>query len=64
METDNQELTVKAAKAIGTTAGYLQTHDVLQIISDAEDVARRNPVQSLVGAAALGLIFGAILRRD
>lgn len=58
------ELTLKAAKAIGTTAGYIQTRDVQEMIGDAEEAARRNPVPALIGAAALGLVLGAFLRRD
>ena len=51
------ELTLRAAKAIGTTAGYIQTRDVQEMIGDAE-AARRNPVPALIGAAALGLVLG------
>jgi len=65
MESGPQDLPLKAANAIGTTAGYIQTRYVQEMISDAEEVARRNPVPALIGAAAaLGLVLGAFRRRD
>ena len=61
---DGENFALKAATAVGSTAGYLQTHDVQEMICDAEDAARRYPVPSLIGAAALGLFLGAFLRRS
>ncbi len=54
----------KTAEALGATAGYIQSRDMHEMIADAEAAARRNPVPSLVAAAALGLILGAFLRRS
>ena len=54
----------RTAGALGTAAGYIRTHDVQEMMADAEDAARRNPVPSLAGAAALGFLLGAFLRRD
>ncbi len=54
----------KAAETLGATAGYIQSHDVHEMIADAEALARRNPVPALVSAAALGLVLGAFLRRS
>ena len=61
---DSENFALKVATAVGSTAGYLQTHDVQEMIRDAEDAARRYPVPSLIGAAALGLFLGAFLRRS
>ena len=61
---DGDNFAAKAATAVGSSAGYLQTHDVHKMICDAEDAARRYPVPSLIGAAALGLFLGALLRRS
>lgn len=54
----------RTAGALGMAAGYIRTHDVHEMIADAEEAARRNPVPSLAGAAALGFLLGAFLRRD
>jgi ElaB/YqjD/DUF883 family membrane-anchored ribosome-binding protein len=53
----------KAAETLGTTAGYLRSHDLHEMMCDAEEAARRKPVPTLIGAAALGFLLGAFLRR-
>jgi len=53
----------KAAEAIGFTAGYLRQHDMQDMVSDAERVARKNPGAALVAAAAVGFLIGAALRK-
>jgi ElaB/YqjD/DUF883 family membrane-anchored ribosome-binding protein len=58
-----EEYTRKTAEVLGTTAGYLRTHDARQMICDAEETARKNPVQALAAAAAVGFLIGAFLRR-
>lgn len=63
METDN-DFARDAAKVVGATAGYLRSHDFQEMICDAEQAARRNPVPALIGAAALGLLIGVFLRAD
>lgn len=54
---------MKAAQALGTTAAYIRTHDAQEMMCDAEEAARQNPLPSLIGAAALGFLLGAFLRR-
>lgn len=58
-----EDYACKAAAAIGTTAGYLQSHDAQAMLRDVEDAARRNPMPALIGAAAVGVLIGAFLRR-
>ena len=58
-----QDFTRKTAAVIGSTAAYLQSHDARQMLSDVEGVARRNPMPALIGAAAVGVLIGAFLRR-
>lgn len=59
----NGDFVTKTATALGTSAGYLQSHDLQSMIRDVEEVARRNPMPALIGAAAFGVILGAYLKR-
>jgi len=43
--------------------GYLQSHDVNEMLQDAKRLIRRFPEHSLVAAAAAGLLVGAAIRR-
>lgn len=58
-----EDVARETARALGMTAGYIRTHDARQMICDAEQAARRNPVPALAGAAAVGFLLGALLRR-
>ena len=58
-----EDFAKKTAAVVGSTAGYLQTRDVQQMMDDVESAARRNPMPALITAAALGVLIGAILRR-
>ena len=58
-----EDIACKAAAAIGTTAGYLQSHDIQEMMTDVEEAARRNPMPALIGATAVGVLIGAFLRR-
>ena len=58
-----EDIACKTAAVIGATAGYLQSHDVQEMISDVEEAARRNPMPALIGAAAVGVLIGAFFRR-
>lgn len=57
-------VTLKTAQALGSTAAYIRTHDVQEMMCDAEEVARQNPLPSIIGAAAFGFLLGAFLRRS
>jgi hypothetical protein len=52
----------QAADQVDRFSGYLQNHDPREIISDAEDWARRNPALFLGGAFALGLLASRFLK--
>ena len=58
------ELAYRASKAVGTTAGYVQSRDLQEMLSDAEYTARNNPVPALIAAASVGFLFGVLLRRS
>jgi hypothetical protein len=52
----------QAADQVDRFSGYLQNHDPRQIMSDAENWARRNPALVLGGAFALGLLASRFLK--
>jgi ElaB/YqjD/DUF883 family membrane-anchored ribosome-binding protein len=52
----------KTASGLESAASYLRGHDFKSMVSDLEDVARRNPGPSLMVAAALGFLLGAALK--
>jgi hypothetical protein len=52
----------QAADQIDRFTGYLQSHDPREIMSDAENLARRNPALALGGAFALGLLASRFLK--
>lgn len=58
-----EDFATRTAAVLGSTAGYLQSHDMQSMLRDVEDAARRNPMPALVGAAAFGVLLGAYLRR-
>ena len=58
-----EEFACKTAAAIGATAGYIKSHDFQKMLGDVEDAARQNPMPALIGAAAVGVLLGAFLRR-
>jgi ElaB/YqjD/DUF883 family membrane-anchored ribosome-binding protein len=53
-----------AADKLESTAGYIREHDVRAMVSDVEDVVRRNPGPSLLIAAAVGFLIGRAFRED
>jgi ElaB/YqjD/DUF883 family membrane-anchored ribosome-binding protein len=53
-----------AAERLQSTAGYIREHDVRAMLSDVEDVVRRNPGPSLLIAAAIGFLIGRAFRED
>jgi ElaB/YqjD/DUF883 family membrane-anchored ribosome-binding protein len=52
------------AEGVQSTATYLREHDTKQMMSDVEDIVRRNPGQSLLIAAAVGFLVGRAFRND
>jgi ElaB/YqjD/DUF883 family membrane-anchored ribosome-binding protein len=53
-----------AAEQLEATAGYMRAHDVRAMISDVEEVVKRNPGPSLLIAAATGFLIGRAFRED
>ena len=53
-----------AAEKLESTAGYIREHDVRAMVSDVEDIVKRNPGPSLLIAAAIGFLIGRAFRED
>jgi len=52
------------AEKLESTAGYIREHDVRAMMSDVEDMVKRNPGPSLLIAAAIGFLIGRAFRED
>jgi ElaB/YqjD/DUF883 family membrane-anchored ribosome-binding protein len=52
------------ADKLESTAGYIREHDVKDMMSDVEDLVRRNPGPSLLIAATIGFFIGRAFRED
>jgi ElaB/YqjD/DUF883 family membrane-anchored ribosome-binding protein len=57
------QITKKAAGYLGMVSGYLESHNVGEMLQDANRLIRRFPEHSLMTAAATGLLLGAVIRR-
>jgi ElaB/YqjD/DUF883 family membrane-anchored ribosome-binding protein len=53
-----------AAEKLDLTAGYIREHDVKAMLSDVEDIVKRNPGPSLLIAVAIGFLIGRAFRED
>lgn len=53
-----------AADKLQSTAGYIRETDVRAMLSDVEDLVKRNPGPSLLIAAAIGFLIGRAFRED
>lgn len=53
-----------AAEKLESTAGYIREHDVRGMVSDLEEVVKRNPGPSLLIAVAIGFLIGRAFRED
>ena len=53
----------KAVDQFNATAGYLREHDVKEMANDLNSWVKSHPTQALIGAAALGFVAAAMLRR-
>ena len=52
------------AEKLESTAGYIREHDVRAMMSDVEQIVKRNPGPSLLIAVALGFLIGRAFRED
>ena len=53
-----------AAEKLEATAGYIREHDIRTMMSDVEEVVKRNPGPSLLIAVAIGFLIGRAFRED
>lgn len=53
-----------AAQKLESTAGYIREHDVRSMLSDVEEIVKRNPGPSLLIAVAVGFLIGRAFRED
>jgi ElaB/YqjD/DUF883 family membrane-anchored ribosome-binding protein len=53
-----------AADKLESTAGYIREKDVRAMLSDVENMVRRNPGPSLLIAAGIGFLIGRAFRED
>jgi ElaB/YqjD/DUF883 family membrane-anchored ribosome-binding protein len=53
-----------AAEKLESTAGYIREHDMRAMMSDVEEIVKRNPGPSLLIAAAIGFLIGRAFRED
>ncbi len=53
-----------AAEKLESTAGYIREHDVKAMLSDMEEIVKRNPGPSLLIAAAIGFLIGRAFREE
>jgi ElaB/YqjD/DUF883 family membrane-anchored ribosome-binding protein len=53
-----------AAEKLEATAGYIREHDVRAMLSDVEEIVKRNPGPSLLIAVAIGFLIGRAFRED
>lgn len=51
-----------AAEKLESTADYIRKHDVRAMLSDVEEIVKRNPGPSLLIAAAIGFLIGRAFR--
>lgn len=52
------------AEKLESTASYIREHDVRAMMSDVEQIVKRNPGPSLLIAVALGFLIGRAFRED
>ena len=53
-----------AAEKLESTASYIREHDVRSMLSDVEEMVKRNPGPSLLIAVAIGFLIGRAFRED
>jgi ElaB/YqjD/DUF883 family membrane-anchored ribosome-binding protein len=57
------EYSRKAADQFNAATEYFRGHDMHEIADDAKAWVRENPTQALIGAAVVGFLAAALLRR-
>lgn len=57
-----QRAATTAAEKMDQASGYLQQHDVGDMMSDLQQFARAHPTESLIGAVVVGFMVGRMLR--
>jgi len=60
--TTTAKYTDTVASKLNDVANYFETHDLRQMMHDAEEFARRNPAVFIGGAAVLGLLAARFLK--
>jgi len=55
--------TRKAADQFNAATDYFRDHEMKEIAEDAKAWVREHPTQAIIGAAALGFLTAALLRR-
>jgi ElaB/YqjD/DUF883 family membrane-anchored ribosome-binding protein len=55
------ELAHSAADTLDSTANYVTSHDVSDMMADVKELVKKNPVPSLVAAAVVGFFVGRAL---
>jgi hypothetical protein len=54
----------KVADALNTTAGYIRENDFKSMMSDAQEMVKKNPGPALLAATALGFLIARSFSRD
>ena len=57
------EYSRKAADQFNAATEYFRGHDMKEIADDAKAWVRENPTQAIIGAAVVGFLAAALLRR-
>ena len=57
------DLSKSAAHGLDSTSAFLRNHDMGDMMGGLRKVVRRHPTSFLVGAAAVGFVFGTAIRR-
>ena len=57
------DLSKSAAYGLDSTSAYVRNHDMGDMMGALRKVVRRYPTRFLVGAAAVGFVFGTAIRR-
>ncbi len=52
------------ADKLNSSAEYLRNHDFKSMMSDVEQLVKKNPGPSLMVAGVIGFLVGRTLRRD
>jgi ElaB/YqjD/DUF883 family membrane-anchored ribosome-binding protein len=59
-----QQFARRAADRLSGTADYVRSHDAQHMVSDVEDLVKKNPGPALLVAAAFGFLIGRAMSRD